>query len=155
MPNGDPGFDVQELNNWFQPIQLAIEEFADKRNLLLDKCLDDSPSWSLRFLHPNGGEAGIYLMRDRKTADRVHLSSCWRLDCYEEFTRSMHFGVYDSVDRKPDAVIDALEKVLKTVLGLGTTEWHRVAHGYESEWGMYSKVEWHSMRPTLPEPKLD
>lgn len=59
MPNGNPDFDPKAAEQWFAPIAGVLESFAQRHNLLVDRCYHDSPSWTFRFSHPRGGQASV------------------------------------------------------------------------------------------------
>ncbi len=49
----------EDLDAYFAEVGEAIESFAAKHGLLLEKYYHDSPSWSLGFGHPKGGQAKL------------------------------------------------------------------------------------------------
>ena len=150
MPNGNPDFDAEKLDKWFEPIASVIEDFAKRRNLLIDKYYHDSPSWCLRFEHPKGGDAYIALLRD--FAGQLLISSAWNFSCFEEFTMSSHCRDGEIIERAPGRVAKTLEREFLAVTDLELGNWTSISGGYEDVWGEYSKEEWLSMKSNLPDP---
>ncbi len=152
MPNGDPNFDVEDMELFFAPIADAVHEFAKRRNLLVDKYYHDSWVWSLRFNHPKGGQASMQLRRD--DVNHLLLSSVWYYDDYERFTRYLDSRQEHEVPCEPVALGYALETELKNIVAEEFGNWNQVAGGYENNWGRHPKEEFVRMAPKLPVPTL-
>ena len=135
MPNGNPDFDAEELNRWFERIAPVIEECAKWRNLLIDKYYHDSPSWCLRFKHPKGGKAYVSLPRD--SAGQLIISSAWYVDSYEDFTRSCHFRECECIQRERASVAFALDCEFQSIPELHLGNWSNVWDGDGDVWGQY------------------
>src|SRR5579872_732750 len=54
MPNGDPDFNVKELERFFSALAPVLEGFAQRHNLRLEKYYHEEPSWGFLCRHPSG-----------------------------------------------------------------------------------------------------
>lgn len=153
MPNGDPDFDLEREESWFAPIAPAVERFATARNLLVGRYDHDAPAWTLRFNHPEGGQASIVLTHHEQRS--VAIGSVWHVDCHDTFTRSLHRREPREVPREPGAVRHALEAELRAILAVPPGAWTEVATGYERIWGRYTREQFAALAPRLPDPVVD
>jgi hypothetical protein len=153
MPNGDPNFDRTEEDAYFSTIADAINRFADRHNLLIEKYYHDSPSWALRFNHPKGGHVSIYV--ERRTDDEVGVSSVWHIDDYNAFTRSLHWRKTRPVAKSDDSLSLALAEEFSAILAVPLGAWNQVASDYKSSWGKYTKNEFEAMQYQFPDPIID
>jgi hypothetical protein len=150
MPNGDPNFDFQAMEQFFAPIAEAVREFAKRRNLLVDKYYHDGRDWSLRFNHPKGGQASIELLRDAR--DRLLISSAWHFDDYEKSMRFLYTRDVQTCPRDPIAVAKAIEDELQSIIAANFGAWQQ---GHHCPWERYTREEFEAMIPKYPNPKLN
>ena len=74
MPNGNPDFDPQTLEQWFAPIAGVLTSFVEHNHFLIDRYYHDSPSWTFRFNHPSSGQEPIIGSRELQCRrDRIDL----------------------------------------------------------------------------------
>ncbi len=152
MPNGDPHFDLEFQQAWFEPIADTVEAFANSRNLLIDKYYHDAPGWDLRFNHPKGGQASISI--HNHTEEMARIGSVWHLDDYEQFTRFLHWRKQREIPKTPESVAAALREEFAAILSVAKGDWNQVAPGYKRIWGRYSKEEFAAIAPDYPDPVL-
>lgn len=152
MPNGDPHWDPTPLNEWFAPIADAIEQFAARRNLQIDKYYHQSPSWSLRFSHPNGGEASIQLCKSDE--NRLLVAAGWWVDDEVHGARYSHDRERLSVSPNPTAVSTALEKELAALAMVEFGAWTSVYEWTEDDWEN-RRDEPATLPSNYPLPRLD
>ena len=150
MPNGDPNFPIEEMDNFFDPFKELIEGFADHHNLYFQKYYHDSPSWSLCFNNPKGGKAKISIVREKN--DSLSVNSTWWLDDYDKYTRYIHWGSKKSCEKDVNSLSNALKSELFEILSWKLGNWTEVAKGYEDIWGDISKSEFEAMGPHYSEP---
>jgi hypothetical protein len=55
---------------YFLPVSGALTQFANRRNLIIEKYYQEVPMWSLCFSHPNGGQAKLDVIRDSQQTVR-------------------------------------------------------------------------------------
>jgi hypothetical protein len=71
MPNGDPDWyetEFPRLEAFFAPLAKEVREFAATNRLSIDRYDHQAPGWSLRFRHPQGGEAYVEIRRADDTS---------------------------------------------------------------------------------------
>jgi hypothetical protein len=89
-PEFGPGFteaDYRAIRSFFAGIAPALEAFADKHNLKIDKYYHESPTWTLMFRHPQKGIAMIEV--ERLSGCSLRLRAVWWHDDYDAATRSV------------------------------------------------------------------
>ena len=150
MPNGDPTFNLEEQEAWFDRIAEPINLIVAEHGLILDKYYHEGSSWDLRFSHPLGGNASIEVMN---AGDVVRLSTIWYLDDYDQFTRFLHRRDPIDVELLPDSISNALLDELDAILATPLDKWTQSATGYEDVWGKFSKSQFTSMGRSFPLPK--
>lgn len=150
MPNCNPNFNLSEQEAWFAPLSECVGNVARRHNLLLEKYYHESPSWSLRFNHPRGGQASVTVSNGGPEVAKV--GSVWHLDDYNCFTRFLHRRQPRDVSKEADCVRRELELEFATILAVPLGEWNQVARGYELVWGRFSKAEFQAMAPKYPDP---
>ena len=150
MPNGDPTFDIDAEDAWFAPMAEALQAFAKRHNLFLDRYYHHSRSWSFRFNHPRGGQASIAVHHYEGDAAGVGFS--WHLDDYERFTRYIHWRKPRDLPRTEPLLSRELDAELAAVLALPLGSWNQAADGYQPIWGQYSKEQSLKMTPLYPDP---
>lgn len=150
MPNGNSDFDRKVQDEWFEPISDVIITFANTHNLLLDKYYHEFPKWSLRFNHPNGGQASVAIFNH--APNRARICSIWHLDNYDEYTRYIHRRKECDVSKDPIQIYGALQKEFHGILNTAVGNWNKVATGYEKIWGKHTKEQFEAMGPHYPDP---
>ena len=85
MPNGNPDFNVKELERFFSALAAVLEGFAQRHNLRLEKYYHQAPSWGFLFRHPSGGVGKIEVQRVSEAT--VCILSDWWYDDFDAATR--------------------------------------------------------------------
>ncbi len=155
MPNGNPDYledEFADYEAYFSPISEALQVFAIKHNLLVEKYYHEAPVWSLCFCHPEGGSAKLDVSRGND--EFVELRPVWWIDEYESFCRNLKWGEKERISRENTVLTKRLNSALRAVLNWNIGEWSDVAKGYEQIWGRYSAEEFEAMSPSWPTPKL-
>ena len=155
MPNGDPDFHVNEepkLEAFFSPIADILIEFAQRRNLRMEKYYHQSPSWDFTFKHPQGGVGKIEASRETDTSLSLHC--IWWHDDYDRVTRSLKRLKGEPLLREPQALRDALEKSLKTILSWQFGQWDDEYGGYHDWKSHWTKAQFDSQMDLYPVPKI-
>jgi hypothetical protein len=156
MPNGDYSLspeDWAEIKAFFRELSPILCSFAAAHNLAIDEYYHDVPAWTFRFRHPEGGGAGIQLMRVNESTIRI--STMWYIDEYETFTHYTKSAAGSDVLWRAINLREILEQSLREI-----ASWNKgslTPHpGYEKFWSRYTKEEWQQMSSTerLPQPKL-
>ena len=154
MPNGSADISTTEwmkIRAFFDKLSGMLLDFATRHNIAVVEYYHESPSWSFRFQHPNGGAAAVHVMRLSESA--IRLSGSWYVDEYETFTRHLKSGpnhdfLLDGIDLRKQ-----LEACLAEIVG-----WERrelIPHsGYGKFWSVYTKEEWDKISNSLNLPRL-
>lgn len=79
--------EIAQFKKAFSLVATAVEEFAKKYNLLIDKYYHGSPQWTLIFTRKIGGIAQIYLNYLQGTEYDFNVGVIWYIDEYETKTR--------------------------------------------------------------------
>jgi hypothetical protein len=153
MPNGDPNSDYEGMERFFAPIAEAIKEFASRKNLFVDKYYHDGCDWTLRFRHPKGGVANIFLIRDQ--CDQLLIGSCWTFDDYDKLTRYFHQRDLDQYPPDPNLVVNALEKELAALTRLAFGSWNGASPGNKGWRELFTKDQFAAQEATYPIPRID
>jgi hypothetical protein len=152
LPNGgNPSFKLSEQEAWFAPLSQVIGDVARRHNLLLEKYYHESPSWSLRFNHPRGGQASVSILNGGASSV-AKVESVWHLDDYDQFTRFLHWRRARDVPKDSESVRRELEIELAAILAVPLGQWNQVAKGYERIWGQFTKAAFLAMAPKYPDP---
>ena len=134
MPNGDPDWhekELPQLEEFFAPIAERIRVFATKNRLSIDRYYHQAPGWSLRFRHPEGGEAYVEIRRvDEKSF--VLLQSWW-MDDSTANARSIKLGKSGPHSRDEVDLTTTLQTSLDEVRSWQPGEWTQVAVTYEEQ----------------------
>ncbi|MBV1876740.1 MAG: hypothetical protein KUG79_03765 [Pseudomonadales bacterium] len=152
MPNGNHDFDIAKQDAWFAPLENNITEFAEKYALTIDKYYHASPSWNLRFGHPNGGNASVSI--SNQSPEQATVASVWYLDNYDEFTRYLYRSKPVLISKNAELVVEMLKQEFMALVKISTGNWTRIASNYKQLWGRYSKSEFEKMGPHYPKPNL-
>jgi hypothetical protein len=141
MPNGNPDFDLAELERFFAPIAASIEQFVARRNLALTKYYHESPSWGMGFHHPIGelGLGNIHLSKSK--ANTLEMSAGVWIDDYDSFTRYLRQTGRQDVPMNPATLIPRLDSTLDEVLDWKLDD-QFIAYGGNQSWGRTPKAQW-------------
>jgi hypothetical protein len=150
VANGNPAFNVEYYERYFEPIAACIALLAARRNLELVKYDHESPYWDLLFAHPIGGHGKLVLGQGESQG--VSLSAAVWLDDYDSFTRHVRWLNEREASRKPDELTYALDRLLDEVLTWRLDEQFRAVSGYQSIWSKLSREQFLAMQPTFPLP---
>jgi hypothetical protein len=60
MPNGDPDFNVKELERFFSALASVLESFAQRHNLRLEKYYHQAPSWGFLYWLSRGRQTSTH-----------------------------------------------------------------------------------------------
>ena len=150
MPNGNPDFDPKATEQWFAQIAGVLMSFAQRHNLLVDRYYHDSPSWTFRFIHPQGGQASVGVSCNAGEIAAIY--SSWHVDDYDRFTRFIHWRKSREVSKDDKTMLEELERELSAILAVPLGQWNQVAEGYSNVWGRYTKDEFAKMTPAYPDP---
>ena len=153
MPNGDPNFDPDELERYFAPIASAIEAFARRRNLLIDKYYHDAPAWFLRFRHPQEGDASISVVRD--SDHQVTMFSTWHIDDNERRVRTIYWRGPRHLARDSRVISEGLAEELSALVAAPSGDWNKTEHRFPRSQRRLSRARLEAMRPRYPDPILD
>jgi hypothetical protein len=140
----------RDLDDYFAPIGGVIGDFAQQHGLLLEKYYHESPTWSLCFGHPKGGQAKVDVSADSE--QHVVVQGIWWLDDYASFTRSLLWGEKHGIARQPAAIADALEQSFRDVLRWELGNWNQVATGYRPYWEAFTPDAFVRFSNPWPEP---
>ena len=134
MPNGDPDWhekELPQLEEFFAPIAEQIRAFAAKNRLSINRYYHQSPGWSLRFRHPQGGEAYVEI---RHADDKSFLLlQSWWIDDPSTNTRSIKWGKSGPHSRDEVDLAATLQASLDEVLSWRPSEWTQVAMTYDEQ----------------------
>jgi len=156
MPNGDYSLsreDWEKIRAFFEELSPILFGFATAHNLAIDKYYHDSPSWTFRFGHPNGGAAGIHV--ERINDSEIRIGRSWYIDDFDKFTRYLKSDAGIQLNLREIDLAKILERALKDIVTWNISD--MIAHpDYEKFWSQYSREEWLQMSPVerLPKPKL-
>jgi hypothetical protein len=149
MPNGDPGFDVKELERFFSPQAAALQSFAQRHHLRLKKYYHQSPSWRFLFRHPTDGVAQIAVERDGARAVRILLER-W----YDDFDATTRFVKRTMLGPMPldSAFAFELEKALSELLSWRFGDWDERHSGYANWKKNWTREQFLELAAEYPEP---
>jgi hypothetical protein len=140
----------EQLEVWFAPLAETIQEFASRHNLLLLKYEHSSPSWTLKFNHPKGGQVSLSISRLSST--EAEIQSHWYLDDYEKFTRFIYSSPPSNVTRDSKTLRGEFERQFAEILAMDLGRWNRIVGGYESAWSQLSKRDFEAAHAAFPDP---
>lgn len=152
MPNGDPNWgetELPKLERFFKPLAEEIEKFANDHNLIIDRYYHQGRVWSLRFAHPQGGDAAleIYMHDD----DHFRIGESWCIDDYDTSTRSTRYSLSQPIRRGEHSLTPLLRQSLLEILSWQPGEWTKVSGDYQGIWHQYTRAEFEAMRRQLPQ----
>jgi len=149
MPNGDPDFDVKDLERFFSAFATVLENFAQQLNLRLEKYYHQSPSWGFLFRHPSGGVGKIAVQRASEATVCI-LSDWW----YDDFDAGTRFIRTASVGPMPlnSKIAVELEKAFSELLRWRFGDWHERHTGYTNWRKTWTKEQFQKLPAKYPEP---
>ena len=140
MPNGHE-WSVEEtrrIKGFFARLEGDLEAFAAARNLSIDCCYHDSPSWGFLFRHPLGGIGKIDLACVDDQAGVVHLH--WWRDSYEEGVRYLRSESWPPQAVSGEDVSRILSDALVSILKWDGSLMKAYA-GYKENWRRSWSIE--------------
>ena len=154
MPNGDPDFDVKErieLDRFFSALAPALESFAPRHNLRLQKYYHQFPSWDFLFRHPSGGIGQIEVQRANEAS--VSIQSDWWYDDYDAATRFIKRKSLGPISVNSE-VTTKLENALSELLSWRFGDWDE-RHTRDTVWReTWTKEQFEKLNAEYPEPVL-
>ncbi len=150
MPNGDPNFDFVGLDRFFAPLSDALEYFAKRHNLNIEKYYHEAPSWNLTFRHPERGVAKIDITR--KDDDHVCVQEMWWFDDYDKLTRSIRRWNREPVRAMSYEVQKEVELALKDILAWQFGTWDAEYSGYKNWRKTWTKSQFYELEKQYPLP---
>jgi len=125
-----------DLDAYFAPLSATLNSFAERHGLLVEKYYHDSPSWSLCFGHPKGGQAKIDVSAESE--EHICVQAVWWVDDYASFSRSLRWGEKLHQARQPEEVAAAVNRSFSEVLHWEPGDWTQVAEGYKPYWSAFT-----------------
>ena len=152
MPNGNPDFNVKELERFFSALAAVLEGFAQRHNLRLEKYYHQAPSWGFLFRHPSGGVGKIEVQRVSEATVCI-LSYWW----YDDFDAATRFNRSASVEPMPvnSEIAGELEHALSELLSWRFGDWHKHHTGYTDWRKTWTKEQFQKLLAEYPEPLPD
>ena len=151
MPNGDLDSKTRaELDGFFAPIAGALESFAEKHNLKLERYYHDAPSWHFIFKHPEGGVGKIDVSRSGEKTVRPSLA--WWIDDYDRQERHVKLSTMAELPTEGAVILTELEAGLRLVLSWKLNQWNKTYGGY-GMWKKTSKEEFQRLTDQYPFPQ--
>jgi hypothetical protein len=138
MPNGNPNFNLAELERFFAPIAEIIEQFAKRRQLFVNRYYHEAPSWDFVFKHPTGGTGQIWLTKT--AANTLEISACVHVDDLKRFTRSIRRSEPFVAPMDDAALTAQLESTLDEVLAWPLDKQFVTHGGFEKQWSLEAKI---------------
>ena len=125
-------FHPASFDEYFAPLAEVLETMASTEGLTLERYYHETPTWSLCFAHPNGGQAKIDI--SATSHNEVTVQAIWWLDEYETFTRSLLWGEKLISERTAEAVSKICQSTFRAAIAWKKGNWTQVADGYEPYW---------------------
>jgi len=143
-------FVPSDLDAYFEPLSLALNAFASERGLLVERYYHESPSWSLCFGHPRGGQAKLDV--SAKSEEEVVIQAVWWLDSYTNFTRSLRWGEKQNCARESHVVEAVVSRIFSEALNWQLGTWTQVAEGYKPYWSSFTPEAFAAFANPWPKP---
>ena len=121
----------------FHPLAATILAFAKERGLVVERYYHESPTWTLGFGHPNGGQAKLDITCNDD--DTIQLQSFWWIDNYKQFTRSLRDGVFRVIARDAEQLSVTLDECFKEVLSWEIDQWSKLVSDFKPYWSSISE----------------
>ena len=149
MPNGNPDFNVKELERFFSALAAVLEGFAQRHNLRLQKYYHQAPSWDFLFRHPLGGVGQIEVQRASEAT--ISIVSDWWYDDYDAATRFIKSTTLGPMPVNSEVTIK-LENALSEVLSWRFGHWDE-QHTRGTVWReTWTKEQFEKLNAEYPEP---
>ncbi len=139
-----------DLEAFFEPVAVAVLQFAEAQGLLLEKYYHESATWSLCFGHPKGGQAKVEIAA--VGPEEVQVSAIWWMDDYKSFTRNLRWGRHLKVPREPIETVRAVKSLFAEALQWTPGTWNQVADGYRPYWSDFTEQEFYAFANPWPLP---
>lgn len=140
-----------EVKELFDEISPAIEQFAEKYNLLVEKYWHGIPSWRFSFKHPKSGIGCVELIIDNFNSIEIY-GYLW-IDDYDKGTRSgkTYKSGFIRLAQAPDILYETFNKILGwefdssfDVTDIAKNSWHQ----------NYNKEQFLKLNDKYPIPKI-
>jgi hypothetical protein len=113
---------VEEIDRVFAPFAEAVDNFAWRNRLKLEKCARGNSGWELSQSHRVGGTVYLLLMYDPEAG--LGIGSVWQFPCPEMSLLYSHFRKLSAVPLSADSVLSMLkaeaEAIMKVKFGYWT-----------------------------------
>jgi hypothetical protein len=143
----------RDLDEYFTPLSATLNSFVERRGLLLEKYYHESPSWSLCFGHPKGGQAKIDVSAESN--EQVCVQAVWWVDDYATFRRSLLWGEKRYQARQPEEVAVAVDRAFSETLSWEVGTWTQVAEGYQPYWSAFTAESFAKFANPWPKPRSE
>ena len=106
-----------EIVDAFRAVAPAVEAFARRNDLLIERYRRGKPAWELRFARQVGGEAAVTISYRERTGHVLDISVTWWVDDRDQRTRRLRSEKVAIYDRRaaPSLLQDQLEAALDVV----------------------------------------
>jgi len=107
----------EEIVEAFRSVAPALEEFARRHNLLIERYRRGKAAWELRFARGLGGEATVAITYREATGHVLDVTALWWLDDFDSRTRRIRTEKVAAYDRRePAATLGRhLEEALRRI----------------------------------------
>ncbi len=140
---------MQPIYAAFREMAPAIEAFAHRHQLAVERYRRDAANWTLRFARVTGGEASIVISYRESTGHVFDISAIWWIDDYDARSRRLKSAKIGTYFRRepPDALTRLLDEALARVRGWSEADLGRPLGPYQ--WKV-SRPEWEADLARLP-----
>lgn len=157
MPNGDPvqwKKEFPKIQTFFNKISNVLEQFASSHNLMVEKYYHEGASWTFRFRHPRGGQAGIQLLKLSSEEEIVGIGTAWQIADYDACTLYSKHTEIEKCSLEESVLLEALTRHLKLVLSWQKEDLTSAGGKYE-EWKKHPREKIEGDVLKYPIPKID
>jgi len=142
---------MDSINKTFDVIKTELIEFAQKRNLLLEKYWHSNPSWAFSFKHPKGGAGRLEVMLENNGLMKVY--GYWWMD---DYYKGIRYSKGHQSEFIPVIEVPALlEQFFKLILDWNLDNWTEITKGYKQVWHpIYTKKQFTQLYEKYPLPNL-
>lgn len=152
MPNGHLDRSQKaELDRFFAPIANALEDFAEKHNLRVERYYHDAPSWYFIFRHPKGGVGKMEIYR--KGEDKVQPVFARWFDDYDTLQRHIKVCTQPELAMDPAAIATSLETGLNLILSWRVDQWDETSGGNDVWRKTWTRDEFVKLPERYPLPR--
>jgi len=106
---------MQPIYAAFREVAPAIEAFAHRHQLTVERYRRDAANWTLRFARAAGGEASIVISYRESTGHVFDISAIWWVDDYDARSRRLKSEKIGTHFRREP--LEALHRLLEKGLG--------------------------------------